>query len=380
MSQPKKPAYGNHKLCHTGEIPPSQVGRSIAGAYQYHKNWRQRDLICRYIGVPGSDYHGGQVNSMYILSPVVAPADPSKTTRKYQILCSRWNYDFWSDPGGGADYDNNVLLNGSPLGSYTATIRSAYDYATGTPQTDDDPPAGPVYNWIADITQSTSDSQYLSGYRWDLLRVDDISIAGFSVITMPEYYLTTAASQGLVKGNFSSGHTLRGYTSSTETGTSVGAVVHNTDNDTDGIVQNTRRCIFNYIHPGGCFIIGSGAAGYLGLKEYTDSVLGLTPLPFLVEGRNLRFRTSFPNDNCDVVLMAQWDTGTKLKITSDSTSDTLVYNFVGSQLGTPAIVVIADALRYDPRGDSITVEFEVSSTAAVIIHSFSIFETAGAEI
>ncbi|MHC4575638.1 MAG: hypothetical protein ACYS76_16215 [Planctomycetota bacterium] len=329
--------------------------------------------------MPTTDYNGGQNNDFYIISPVSTPADG--TTRKMCIVGRRWNYDFWTDPGGGADYDKNVNWNGSQLGSYTQRIRSQFDYSTGSPQDNTIYPAGPAFKWFADSTQSLVDAQYSSGYRYDKLSVEDCSFATVAAFTIPEWSLTTSASQGLVPGNFSGTHTLRGWTGASDTGTSVGAMVHNTDNSTDGILQNTKRCIMNYMHPGGCRIVDAGASAvYNGLQEFGTGS-GIVALPFKVRGRNLRGRTSFPNDNCDVVMLAQWDTDTKLRITSSQTSDTLAYNFVGSNLsGTPSMIVIQDAFRYDPTGDALTIEFEVSSSKAVIIHSMSIYETTGDEV
>jgi hypothetical protein len=77
--------------------------------------------------------------------------------------------------------------------------------------------------------------------------------------------------------------------------------------------------------------------------------------------------------------MAQWDTGTKMRVTSSlGTSN---YSFVGSNLsGTPSLIVLSDWLLYDPRGDELTIEFEVSNTKAVIINSMSIYEATGDEV
>jgi hypothetical protein len=381
MKHKKKLIFCNPDIVYGGWIPNTEMGQAAVKSYQTLKNWRQHDQLCGFIGAPVSDYNGGVSNKFYILSPVSTPADTSQTTRKLGIALKRWNFDFWTDPGGGASYNQNVDWNGSQLNNYVVWIRSFYDYSTGTPQDYTTEPAGDSYLWFADSTQSLIDAQYSNGYRYDLLEAPEISVAAMAVFSLPEWTLTLAASQGLVSGNFAATHTLRGYDSGGDSGTSIGAITHNMDNSTDGILQNTKRAILSYMHPGGCLVVDSGVgAVYNGLQEYGTGAPGTAVLPIKVRGRNLRGRTSFPNDNCDVVMMAQWDTGTKLRITSAQTTDTIVYNFVGSQTGTPAMVVIQDAFRYDPRGDDLTIEFEVSNTKAVIIHSLSIFETTGAEV
>lgn len=384
MSHVKRPPWGYHQLCHGGSIPNSDAGRAVANAYQYHKNWRQLDMVCRYSGKLGSDFHGGATNDFYVITPVSTPSDSGQTTRKYALLAKRWNYDFWVDPGSGLNYTNTVDLNGSQLGSYTVDVRQEYTpTAGGTAQSITTPPKGPGYVWIADLTQSLVDSQYSSGYRYDILSADQITFAGFAAMSLPEYYLSTGASQGLVEGNFFAGHTLRGYTSSSDTGTSIGSVVHNTDNSSDGVIQNTKNCVMNYMHPAGNVVFDGSATAYHGLKEYIDGVSGTTSFPFKVKGKNLRNRTAFAtlgSYNLDLCICAQWDTGAKMRVTSAQTGITVNYNFVGSSVGTPSFVVLSAFVLYDPRGDELSIEFEVSPTKSVIVHSLSLFEVDGDEV
>jgi hypothetical protein len=132
------------------------------------------------------------------------------------------------------------------------------------------------------------------------------------------------------------------------------------------------------MHPAGTFVIGAGAAAYLGLHVYDDGAGTLATVPLSVRGRNLRGRSSFGTDNnLDIVMVAQWDTGVSIKVTSQELSISRTHSLGASTAGTPTLIVFSAGAIFDPRGDKIEIEFEVSSTAGVIVHALSLYETTG---
>lgn len=374
----KDTVYCNPNLCHGGLIPASEIGSALAQSYQTLKSWKRNELLAQYIGPAQSDYSGGQQNRFYIITPVEAPIDTNQTTRKIGMFAKRWNYDFWTDPGGGADYENNVRWNGSQLDDYTETIRSQYLYTGSEAQSRNEPAAGPTAFWFAEATQDTGDSQYSSGFRYDLLQINDISFANFTAFTLPEWTLTTAAAGGLVPGNFTPGSVARGYAGTTDTGTSLGALVNNID-ATDGILSNTKRCVAQWCHPGGSYIIHTNSTPTY--YSFLENATGGATITLKCKGRNLRGRSTFSNStsNLDFAMVALWDTGAKIKLESATQGDTYTATLPGSATGAVSLHVIQDAITYDPAGDFLSVKFEVTDAIAVEVKSFCFYEKSNSD-
>ncbi len=375
MEHYRTPIFANPNLCDGGAIPDQGVGSALAQTFNYFRCYHQFDMLASHAGHPLSDYNGGTVNKFFVISPVEDPADAAQTTRKIGMVARRWNYDFYVDPGGTPDtYNNDVEWNASQLDDHEVTIRNQYIYTGTGDQTNKTPPMGPEYVWIADATQDTGDSQYDSGYRWDTLEADGCSFATFAAFSLPEWTLTDAASMGIVPGNFAATSTVRGFNGAGNTGTSLGALVNYIDGD-DGVLQNTKKCIAQWCHPRGSYIVGAGGNEWLGFYERSGA-----PVKVYARGRNLRGRT-FPvagaGDNCDFVMVGRWDADVEVRVRSYKPNDTLIDTYtvgLGADPGSSALHVAADALKYYPSGGYFTVEFEVSSAKAMRLRSFAIYE------
>jgi hypothetical protein len=348
----RKSKYIDPSKVYVGLQPSTSTGEAMRATFCNLMNWNQHGAIVNYSGRYDNTKNGAYGCNFYIVTPASWPQDPGQLTQKLGV-----ELQCWDNTTAATTFDPE--WNGVDIWEQPRVIKAS---AT---QSDNLPPQG---EYFFEALDASLDNE-ADGYTWNKLSFGNVVPAALGVYTLPEYTQTNDAAYRLAPGNFNNGQTLRG-----DMHNSIGTIAqYQQSRSTDpaaSLVNNTKRCLFQWVHPAGYQHDGAGSGSLAWADAWND---GNGNFKWKVKGRNLRGRTSFPNDNCDIVLVTRHDDGTKVRLTSAQTSDTVEITLSGT-VTTPAMSVTANAFKYDPRFDEITVECYASTSAHLEIKSLSMWE------
>jgi len=356
----RKGLYLNPDRCHVGDVPDALVAGDAQQNYMHLRQWLQQNYIASYRGRADRTINGVGLNAFYIITSGPVP-EAGATTRTLAVRSRQWGQTTytidqvwtWDSPtGSGAS-----ALDFSPLGQQPGqTAQDQYEF-----------PEADSRSFTLDYTPVELATN--NGYVCSTLSVTNAMFSSLDFWTLPPNYILDTETHGLENKNFAVGQTVRGY-SGGDAGTSLGRIIHGTDDtdDENGILDNTRQCLFQTCYPRGLYCVGTG-----GLAYQNAFPAGFT---YKIRPRNLRGRSS-GTSNCEIAMVISGDKDTIIKFTSAETGDSVAYMLLTGL--SAEFLQITSGLNIDPTGDEITVEAYVSTTKALNIHTISMWEKPSGE-
>lgn len=308
IKTPHTGALCDYRLCYTGDPACASMGQSAVQTFHHLLHWRQHETFATYIGRPDEDVNGHlssgaagseNVGTFYVISAFV-PAT-GVTQREIVIVARRWQrgyadgseiWEWYDDAAGGV---TETLMD-------TAAMASA----SVTDDTWGEAPTGSTSIWRVPVTPVASSTD--DGFRLSKLTCTRVLPALVQFSASPSLPTLTTAQAYIRSSDCQIGQTLRGK-NSTDDGT-IGALVHRTNNTTSGLIQATRRALFNTPYILGCYQNNSTTDD---LREDGDG----NPYYYRIRPRNLDGGTA--TISCLPALCVTADEDASITLTSYST-------------------------------------------------------------
>lgn len=294
----------DYRLCYVGDPAMSAHGQAMVDSSMHLRRWRSNDCIATYFGRPDESVNGNltsgaagseTVGTFYIFSAFPVRVDAATlATRELIFHVRRWLKDYtavagterwtWYPDAGAAG--NTVLMTAD---ADTGGVSDTYENS----------PGGQKSTWRVTVTPGTADD----GFVLSKMTCTRVLPAIVQVSAAPCPPVISSAAAIYPPAEASVGRTLRGYDGGP--GKSIGAVTHYIDQATDGVVQSTRRCLFQTPYVLGAYQEASASA-------YLRQDLDGNPQLYRVEARNLDGGSG--RITCDVALCITADEGAKITI------------------------------------------------------------------
>lgn len=367
ITNPRTGAFANYQQTYTGDPARFAFGQALQQSFLHLRYWRASETIATYIGRPDENVNGylsngaagsEDVGTFYIISaypPTVATQD-----RQLLIMVRRWlkgyadgteSWTWYNTIGGAAD-----ALFSQPAVS-SAVTDDDYDVL----------PNGNFSSWLVDVTPTTNDD----GFKMSSLECTRVLPAVVQVCAAPGMSTVDATDAICRPYTFGAGQTLRGY--DTTAGDSVGALAHYTNNATDGVIQTTRRCLFQTP-----YILGAYQENTAETDLRKDS--GGNPYYYRVLPRNLDGGAG--DITCDVALCLTADAGVVVKLVSYETvggaaKDTWTYTVPGGGVAAALITTSDGSAGLDISSGAANYVRVLANTSGALtcrLHTVSLWE------
>lgn len=360
-----KRLYANPELHSTGNMPSSVSLEAARSSFLYHMAYERHGQIAQYWGRPDASINGEFDSTFYIISSASTPADTSVTTRNIGIRCQCWDI---------TDHPSETPLS-TVLFGWNGVTQQTQEVNVSSTQDDiwDEVPAGPYYEDVLTVSQASP----TTGFVVDEFTVEEAVVANMSAFELPESQLSNAAAYNVAPGNFGVGQFLKGWDTTASNSVDTMAQFQNSNaaTATESMINNSRRCLFQWCDPAGLYVVGPIIPSLVWTDCFRAS--GSEVFDFKIKPRNLRGRRyTVDADTClaDVAVVARADTTTKIRFSSIETSDSVEVDLTAGYAS--ATLVAAQGLEVAPEGDTIRVEAYVSTGAAVEIKTLSMWESA----
>jgi hypothetical protein len=330
MKHEKRAKTIDPNLANAGDSPPGRWGQNLRATYLHHRCWKMQDTFMMFSGSQDSTKNGNGSSAHYPIVPHSDPLDTAQTTRRYGYRIDDWD---GSDPA----------RDERPSGNRTEDT----DTSSG----------GGTYD-LAPLIQSHT------GYP-----------AAMSYFAYPESTLTDAAAQYLYPNTFADGKTSIGGTA----GPGIGTIAQGIDHpDGDGVITQTRRCLFGWSHPVCCYVIGNSATiTWFELFNQNQNYLSWTTDMLKTRPRNLRERTLADlgtTRNTRVAITVQHDAGSIQVLFRTPRGTNTLFAYLPDTTVTSWTTYYYNGLQLDPDGEGFQVFFKVDNTQAVLVKSVAVWE------
>ena len=256
----KKPVIIDREFGYIGEPPSSKgIGYPAAKSFQYLNNWAQNGQIFTYSGPPDYTMNSDVAvdSNFYIVLHGPPLTDGSQANRRLGGYLLPWRYKAQTGAEFG-EYVADVQVKWTPPGDsqvdlidivaefqpWTGTSTKGYGQRLNTGRANG-------FELGTDNFYYTPDST--NRFSYGVLYTEGICPAALGVWTMPIPNISTTNEQIQLK-NFGPGRCIRGYTGDDRQ--SVGDLIHRMgmeDWDEDYVMNNARRCLFQWGHPVGVY-------------------------------------------------------------------------------------------------------------------------------
>ena len=352
--------------------------RTLLGAV----NFRGCGQLAQFVGPPSITYSGNGAADFYIVFPTIQPPG---NDAKINIGADIRLWDEATD-------DVDVTWDGGSANTYPVGVTNS--------QTGSAPPAGlRIFstNEVAHDLNSVADSNAVYGYT--KLEVDNCAIAYVSAYTIPratdDYRGDSAAASsfdqqfGLKNDAFNIGLPLLGTNDFDSVDGSFGALCQHQNARGDSkasLVSSTAPCVFQYAHPSGVYVAGSGATTWQNLFGTAEINSTTKNTRLRVRGRELDATGSGASEYdkpLDLAVVARWNdsANAKVRVTTyvkdtDTQIDQQTHTFTtgGGDVTTPTLEVDGAFVTYRPSGCDVQIDVAADSSNAVEIQTIALFE------
>jgi hypothetical protein len=353
-------------------LPDTTVLNNARKSFLYGTLNHQAGQYANYSAPSTTTYNGSNASNFYTIFPIQAPAGSDNKVH-IGVDVQAWRR-----------YNSGTIST-----TWDGVASGTYKVTNGATQSDTSAPGGIRIFESKDIAYNQFE-QGASGayYGFTKFYIPNVAVASFSSFPMPRPTATYQADDDDYSQQFHMrsdifyvNTPLMGcseYTSSNGSGGAICNYQSTSEDKTTSLVSATSPCIFQWSHPAGMLIGGAGAglamADMFGQPYINGS---LRDVEQKARGRNL---DSGATKRLDIAVVALWDTNTGIQVTASNgtSSGTLAFSAgaggSASNVAVPALVVFPDALTYDPDGDTIFFEANVSTTAKVEIQTIALFE------
>jgi hypothetical protein len=347
-------------------LPDTTVLNNARKSFLYGTLNHQAGQYANYSAPSTVTYNGNNAAAFYTIFPIQAPAGSDNKVH-IGVELQAWRR-----------YNSGTIST-----QWDGGVTGTYKVTNGVTQSDTSAPGGIRIFESQDISYNLNE-QGSSGayYGFTKFQCGNLAPASFSSFPMPrptaDYQADDAdySQQFHMRSDIFYVNTpLMGcseYTSSNGSGGALCNYQSTSEDKTTSLVSATSPCIFQWSHPSGLLIGGAGAglamADMFGQPYINGS---LRDVEQKARGRNLDIGAT---KRLDIAVVALWDTNTGIQVTASNGTSSGALGFSGSNTVTPALVVFPAALTYDPDGDTIFFEANVSTTAKVEIQTIALFE------
>lgn len=356
----KNPPVGkfvNWQRAYGGELASSaKLGQPLVAAFNHLRQFRAGEYIASYSGRVNPAINGNGASEFHIITrfPVQSGAGDvpliiTQKNWKRGYAAGNETIAWFKDYTDGAA---DVTLYDSPAEPITTTNDTA-----------NSKPHGKKSEWAVDVEPTAAND----GFRCSRLDIDNALIHRLNVFGCPATPDLDADEAVVSSATVSSGDVLRGYVHGTDDGT-IGALVHYLDAE-DSVIHNTCRALLNTPYALGVHL--NNEAAYIPIRS-DGAVNSMT---YMVKARNL---TGAAGDiACDPAIVISGDAAARIRMSSTTAADNVVYTIPGGGLANPTLKTTADfgdTLNIDPAGDTITIEALSGAGNDVYIQAVSLWE------
>jgi hypothetical protein len=332
----------------------------------------------QFIGPAAPTYSGANDANFYIIFPAVEPPGTAENVRvAADVQC-------WDEYNAA-----NVTVTWDAAASDTIPVNN------GATANDTTQPTG-LRRWFAHEVaynqNAVTDTN--ASYGYTKLRVEDATIAHMSAFTIPR---TTNAYRndtpddlgggvysfnqqfGIREDAFNVNMPLIGTEDFHTVVGSMGALCQHQnaqDKSRASMVSSSAPCVFQYCHPAGIYVAGSGSSTYQNIFG-TVTVDG-SPRDTLVKAKGRDLLGA--NKNLDLAVIGRWDASANctIKVTTQELDGTAIANSThtlnAAGAATPTLEVNDAFVAYDPTGTEIIIEVACDSSNAIEIQTIALFE------
>ena len=368
-------AYTNAKSTHYGTKAPSKgtldaARRTLLHAVNYHGCGQ----LAQYQGPPSKTYSGENACDFYIIFPTI---DPPGDDDKVNIGADMLFWDRASD---------NITTQ------WDGGATNTYQVATGGTQNGTTQPKGARIfetNEVAYDLNSVADGN--AAYGYSKIAVNNCPLAYLSAYTVQRttanYRADSAAASsfdqqfGLKNDAFNIGTPLVGTNDYDFAYGSIGALCQHQnaqDGATASMVSSTAPCVFQYAHPAGVYVAGTGSANYINLfgVGVVDSDTEDTTIK--LRGRELVAGDKY----LDLAVIGRWNASANCTIKVTTATGTATHTLSAAGAATPTLEVNDAFVPYDPTGTTSSllaageckIEVACDASNAIEIQSIALFE------